>query len=550
MRWLILPVLIASLGCRSCRQHPDCGALAPQTRSESRSDTACAPMQSGGANSHANESNIVPCSATSADPTPSLPTSSAATVQGSGAAAKEADSLQVLPPPTQLKTENSDPPLEQVAGGGPLTLNQLEQLALTRNPTIPQAAALVQQQQGLRRQAGLYPNPTGGYVRTDADQSGQSQTDGVFLSQTIITAGKLRLGRAQGTQEVNWRSWQLYAQQVRVLSDVRIRYYELLGAQQAVEAAKEQVRLAEEGLKTAEELRKAKQGSRPDVLQAEIQLSLIRTALQDAEYRQQSARRQLANVVGVSELPPVPVAGNLEENVAELDYQKSLERLLSSSPLLKSQEAEIRASQYELRLARAMAVPDVNVQVVAQRDHIEKYSNVTTLISMPMPMFNRNQGNIVNAQGILRQAQYEYDRLRLAVSDELSQSFRSYQSLRTQVERLGKEVLPRAKENLDLTTQGYKLGRFDAMRVLSARQSYAQARLGYIDALTELHKVLIEIDGLQLTGGLNPTEVGVALQTGRGAAAPGLRGVILQLLQEQRSNVTRTLPGAIQAGER
>jgi cobalt-zinc-cadmium efflux system outer membrane protein len=372
----------------------------------------------------------------------------------------------------------------------------------------------------------------------------------VFLGQEIVTAGKLRLGRAEGAQEVNWRTWQLNAQQMRVLNDLRIRFYELLGAQQAVSATTEQVRLAEEGLQAAEQLLKAKQGTRPDVLQAEMQLSLARTALQDAQYREQTARRQLATVAGVDELPPVAVAGSLEEDVPELDWQQSLQQLLNDSPLLKAQEAEIRASQIELRLARAQAIPNLNVQVVAQRDHIMKYSNVTTLVSMPMPLFNRNQGNIVFAEGVLRQAQQEYDRLRLALTDQLSVSFRSYLTLRTQAERLRTEVLPRARENLDLTTEGYKLRRLDFPRLQSARQMYAQAKLGYIDAMTELHKVLVEIRGLQLTGGLNPTEVGTALQTGPGAATSGLRGVILQLLQEQRRGITGTLPPAVQAGER
>lgn len=534
MRWLTVSVLIASVGCRTCPRDPDRVAVDPPACAETRNNSAAKERSATLA-----ESNIVPCSAAVV----------AATPQVDEEAAKAATSPPVLPPPAHMEQPTeSAAAAEPAFDGQPLTLNQLEQLALRRNPTIPQAAALVQQQQGLRRQAGLYPNPVAGYLRTDADQSGQSQTDGVFLSQTIITAGKLRLGRAEGAQEVNWRNWQLNAQQVRVLNDVRIRFYELLGAQNAVEAQTEQARLAEEGVQSAKQLLKEEHGSRPDVLQAEMQLSATRTALQDAEIRQQSARQQLANVVGVAELPPVPALGNLEDEVPDLDFQQSLQRLLNTSPLFKAQEAEVRASEIELRLARAQAFPDVNVQVVAQRDHIMKYSNVTTLVSMPVPFFNRNQGNIVNAQGILRQAQWEYERLRLAVSDQLSLSFRSYRTLRTQVERLRKEILPRAKESLDLTMQGYKLARFDILRVLTARQSYAQARLGYIDALTELRKVLVEIEGLQLTGGLNPTEVGTALQTGPGAV-PGLRRVILQLLQEQRRGTTVNLPGAVQAGD-
>jgi cobalt-zinc-cadmium efflux system outer membrane protein len=436
-----------------------------------------------------------------------------------------------------------------MAGQQPLTLADLERLALTSNPTIPQAGALVQQQQGLLRQAGLYPNPQAGYLRTDADQSGQSQTAGVFLSQEFVTAGKLRLARSAERQDVQIRTWQLNAQQQRVLNDLRIRFYEVQGAQQAVQAAQELVKLAEDGLRAAEQLLKAKQGARPDVLQARIQLSAIRTSLQDAEYRHRSAWRHLANIVGDPDLPPGPLAGSLEKGIPDLDWKTSLQQLLSSSPLLKAQEAEIRASQYELKLARAQSVPNVNVQVVAQRDHIMKFSSVSTLVSLPVPLFNRNQGNIINAQGILRQQQMEYERIRLALSDALAASFRQYQTLRAQADRLEKEILPAAKENLDLTTQGYQAGRLDFLHVLNARQTYFQTRMARIDALTELHKTVVEIQGLQLTGGLNPTEVGTALQTTPGAPT-GIRGVILQQLQQQQGKGSRNLPGVIQGAEK
>ena len=95
-------------------------------------------------------------------------------------------------------------------------------------------------------------------------------------------------------------------------------------------------------------------------------------------------------------------------------------------------------------------------------------------------------------------------------------SYRQYQSLRNQAQQLKVEILPRAKENLDLTVQGYKVGRFDFSRVLTARQLYFQSNLTYIDSLTEFRNTAIEIAGLQLTGGLNPAEAG----TGRQESAP------------------------------
>jgi cobalt-zinc-cadmium efflux system outer membrane protein len=431
-----------------------------------------------------------------------------------------------------------------------VSLEELEKLALSSNPTLAGAAALVMQQQGVLKQAGLYPNPTVGYVRSDPDQSGQSQTQGIFFSQDIVTAGKLGIARDAAQQDVQFSQWQVEAQRARVLNDVRIRFYEALGAQQAILSAQELETLAVEGVKVAADLFKAKQGSRPDVLQAELQLTAVRTALRDAQFRHAAAWRQLAAVVGRPDVAPVFLADTLESDIPTLQWEHVQEQLLAASPLLRGQHAEILASEYEVKLARAQAIPNVSVQVVAQRDSTDKFSSVSTFLAVPVPIFNRNQGNILSAEGRLQQQRREYERIQLALIDQLAGSFRQYQSLSNQAEQFRSEILPRAKENLDLTMQAYKVGKFDFTRVLGARHLYFQSKLGYIDSLTELHKSVIEIRGMQLTGGLNPTEAGTALQATPGMGTTGMRSILLQQLQEQRATMSRTLPGALQAGER
>jgi outer membrane protein, heavy metal efflux system len=453
--------------------------------------------------------------------------------------------LGKLLPPVPLDQTPSTPTPAAVSTA--MTLDQVEKLALAHNPTLGGAAALVVQQQGLLRQAGLYPNPTVGYVRSDPDQSGQSQTQGVFVSQDIVTAGKLQLARAAFQQEVERSNWQLQAQRARVLNDVRIRFYEALGAQQATLAAQDLEKLALEGVTIATQLLKAKQGTRPDLLQAEIQLNVVRAALRDARLRHEGAWRQLTAVVGMQGMPPAPLAGNLENDLPFLEWDALVQHLIADSPLLKAQQAEIRASEQELKLTQVQAIPNINVQMVAQRDSTQKFSSISTLVSMPVPFFNRNQGNILNAEGRLLQQRREYERIQLALVDQLAGSFRQYQSLRHQAQQLQKEILPRAKENLDLTLQAYQAGRFDFARVLSARQLYFQSHLAYIDSLTDLRKTSIEIAGLQLTGGLNPTEAGTALQATPGAGTTGVRSILLQQLQEQRNSSSQTRPGVLQS---
>jgi cobalt-zinc-cadmium efflux system outer membrane protein len=436
---------------------------------------------------------------------------------------------------------------EPPASPSPPSLAQLEALALHNNPTIKAAEALVAQQQGLLLQLTRYPNPSAGWVQSASSRRSEGATQGAFISQDIVTAGKLRVVGEAERVEVLWRSLQLNAQVGRVINDVRIRYYEVLGAQQATSTAAELERLAADDLRTVRQLLAAKQASRPDELQAEIHLSAVRTSLQEARLRHQAAWRQLANLVGVPRLPPAALPDDIEADVPQFDWDESLRRLLAESPVLRAQAAQVREAELEVQLQKRLVVPNLNVQTVIQRDYVKDFNSVSTLVSAPIPLFNRNRGNIINAQGLLCQQQQEYQRLRLALADELAASFRQYQSARNQVEHL-REILPRTRENIELTTQGFKQGQagFDFMRVRDAQDLYHQTRTSYIDALTSLRKVAIEISGLQLVGGLNPTEIGTALQVTPGMPS-GLGGVLLQFQQQQQTGVGGTLPGAIQS---
>lgn len=358
MRVLALLVLSATaVGCRFSPPNPD---AAGYERPWSPLPPACKVTRPG---LPAGRAGVVPASAVEPRPTvvPAVGQVPAPSTPASGDSRGAA--VPVLPPPGQA-----------------LTVADLENLAAASNPTIVAAEALIRQQEGILRQETLYPNPTAGYLRSDPDQPNQSATQGVFLSQDFVTAGKLRLAGAAGREEVKWRHWQLAAQRGRVLNDVRIRYYEVLGAQQTVLASEELERLAAEGVRVSEELVKAKQAARPDVLQAEMQLHAVRTALQDAKYRHQAAWTQLANVVGVPDLPPAALADDLEKDIPGFEWEPTLQRLLAASPVLKAQEAQIRAAGWDLDLARAGAIPNVNVQVVVQRDHVQKYTSVSPLV--------------------------------------------------------------------------------------------------------------------------------------------------------------------------
>ena len=422
-----------------------------------------------------------------------------------------------------------------------MTLADLESLALSNNPTLEQAAAGVEVERGSFQQAGLYPNPQIGYVNGASDRSGVKQTNGGFFSQEIVTAGKLRKAQAWEANEVNRVAWDLEAQRQRVLTDVRIRYYDALGAQLSVVTLKKLEVIGERGLETVRRLLDAKNATRVDLLQAKIQLETVRASLDEATERHSAAWQQLANIVGLPDLDTTLLDGKLDGDLPELDARTSWEKLLAGSPQLRSVEAERDHAFAELTLAEAQAIPNVTLQAVAEYDRATQASTVSTLVALPLPVFNRNQGNIYRAASDIRVACSEIERTKLVLRDLLADSFRRYQTSLKQAKRFHDNILPDAQENLELTEQGYKAGESSFLQVLTARQTYIESQLAYVEALTEFRKVTAEIEGLQLTGGLNPATIGAAIQTSGGSS-----GRQRQLLNQVQQNSSRQLLNAAQ----
>src|SRR5437899_11465517 len=110
-------------------------------------------------------------------------------------------------------------------GMTPLSLGELEQMALQGNPTLAQAAAAVDASRGKALQAGLYPNPTIGYVGEQIGIAGTAgELQGGFVQQTIVTAGKLRLSRAKYNQTAYEAETRAVGQQYRIRNGLQLKH--------------------------------------------------------------------------------------------------------------------------------------------------------------------------------------------------------------------------------------------------------------------------------------------------------------------------------------
>lgn len=418
------------------------------------------------------------------------------------------------PPPGGLEEGGLQVSSRQPSGTG-ITLAQLEELAERCNPTLLQARAQVQAARGRYLQAGIYPNPVVGYQAGEIGNEGRAGQQGGFIRQEIVTAGKLRLNCAIATHEIRQAEDAWQAQRLRVLTDVRRGFYEVLAAQRTLELTQELVRIAEEGVKATEQLFEAKEAARTDLLQARIEAESAKMLLQTVQNRYVASWRSLAAVVGAPEMQPTPLIGNLEDGIPQFTWEETFERLLATSPQLAAAQAGVARAQAALSRECAERIPNVELQVGVQQDNVTGDTIAGVQLAVPIPIYDRNQGNIRRAQAELSLAQHEVDRVRLALQQRLAAVFEQYLTARQQIDTYTREILPNAQESLKLVSAGYRQGELSYLELLTAQRTYLQANLAYLEALRQLRAAAATIEGNMLTDSLQGAEPAVAAPSQR-----------------------------------
>jgi outer membrane protein, heavy metal efflux system len=154
-----------------------------------------------------------------------------------------------------------------------MTLDELQQMALQKNPTFAQSDANIQAAEGRKKQSGLYPNPTIGYqgeqIRGGSFHGGEQ---GFFVQQDIVLSGKLGLNRTIFDQELKQAHTEADEQKVRVVTNVRMSYIQALAAQQTLELRQNLSKLADDAVETSHQLANVGQADAPDVLESEAGL--------------------------------------------------------------------------------------------------------------------------------------------------------------------------------------------------------------------------------------------------------------------------------------
>jgi cobalt-zinc-cadmium efflux system outer membrane protein len=408
---------------------------------------------------------------------------------------------QPMVPPVFVEGGGSE--FLQINESGGFTLEDLQGMALASNPTIVQAQTQVTAAQGMALQAGLPPNPNIGYVAEQIGVNGSAgELQGGFVSQEFVRGNKLGLSRAKYCQRVQIARTNLMAQQTRVKNDVATRFFHALAAQRMVEVHQRIVETAADNVQTQEEMLNLGQLGEAEVLQAEVEHQREQLKLKRANNDLQQSWRDLMAYVGSPNMQMTPLVGQLDPTNPPLDWDSALGQLLASSPQLTAARQKIRHDQIAVKRERVEPISNVTVQATVGQNTEVGQTVAGVNVSLPLPLWNRNQGTIQQAQADLRRSHAEVHRMELQLQTELATQYRDYFSAWQHLQDYEQKMLPKSRSAVDKLEQMYKARRAPWLSVVSAKRMLLELELDQINNLLEYQTADVSIRGNLLMGGL------------------------------------------------
>lgn len=381
-------------------------------------------------------------------------------------------------------------------GGDRLSLAEVEALAAANHPAVRVAQAQLQAARGRWLQAGLPPNPMIGYAGDEIGNDGTAGMQGGFVGQEFVTAGKLGLSRAVAAREIDAVDQRLAGARLQALAAARADFFETLAAERSMALARLLQGMTSKAVKASELRLQAQEGSGASLLQSQIENESVMLLEQQASNRYEAARRRLSAVIGREGMPLAPLEDSFLRPLPALDWESSRSRVLGESPVLAEAQFAVEAARWAIQRATAGRVPNVHLQAGVQHDNSTDDTVANVQLSVPLPVFDRNQGAIAAAQGELAAAQAALDAKRLALEQRLAAVLRDYLTARQRVVKYSGTILPAAQQSLDMVARAYEAGELDYLQLLSAQRTFTEKNLAYFEDLRMAWQKWAEIDGL------------------------------------------------------
>lgn len=375
---------------------------------------------------------------------------------------------------------------------GSLTLSAAIDLALTSNPELSAAANELRAVEGAVIQAGILPNPD---ISTSVEdtQNKSTRTTTIQLNQRIELGGKrsARITSAERGRDV--AAADLAAKRLDVRATVIGAFFDVLVAQERIQQAEDLLGLAQRASQAASRRVTAGKVSPVEETKARVAEASARVELNQAQRELVTARKRLAASWG-SSTPRFEQAEGRTDILPPVRSAEEISRRLNASPALLRARHEADRFSALADLERSRRIPDVTVSLGSKKAEELGRNQTIVGISIPFPIFDRNQGNVLEAQRRADKARDELSATEVRLSAEVTQNEERLKALVVEAQTLQSEIMPGARSAYDAASKGFELGKFSFLEVLDAQRTFFQARAQYLRSLSDAHRTAAELE--------------------------------------------------------
>ncbi len=378
----------------------------------------------------------------------------------------------------------------------PLTLQGALAKAMSSNAELSAALRELEATEGPLLQGAARPNPELSLLLEDTRQATRTTT--LQITQLIEWGAKraARIGAAERGRDIAAAEWALKRADLR--ASVVSAFHDVLLAQEQVALANDSAELARRAAEAAGKRVQAGKISPVEETKARVAEAAARLDAAQAAASLRSSRQRLAATWGdaMPRFGRVQPSANAGNDIPPTPTLEALLSRLAMSPGLRSAQVEVQRRRALSDIERLRQTPDLSVSLGLKRDEQLGRSQAVIGLSIPLPLFDRNQGNLLEA---LRREDKSRDELAVAdiqLKTALMQSWGRLDTASTEVRTLRDDVLPGAQSAYDAASKGFELGKFNFLDVLDAQRTLFQAKSQYLRARGDAHRAAADIDRL------------------------------------------------------
>lgn len=382
--------------------------------------------------------------------------------------------------------------------GAALTLSAAVSRAVATHPRLGVAAEAVRAARGSRLMARSWTNPSFNY---QSDGSSDPAAGGLpALERETMTFGMLPLEpiyqlwprASQASAEVRAAEADLVTARRAVALDAAAAFFSAASAQVSVEALLD-VRGWLDSLVAYTRVR-VREGAAAevDLIRLEVEHGRVQTDLAMARVELARSRAELAKMLGDDSFALVTPVDTLPAGVPLPSRQALLTVASERRPELLAARARVDAARSGVSVERSRIVREVGVMAGVKT--MAGSRSLMIGISLPVPLFDQNRGEIRRADAHRRIAGFELEQIEREVAADVNATYAAVQALTEQVDRMQGSLLRRAEEARRIAEAAYREGATSLVQVLDAARAFAEARQVYYRAMFARQQSVLQLN--------------------------------------------------------